>query len=129
MAPAGEVDAEIGEAARPQVMDEYIGASDHRVEQREIVAAPQIETDRFLAAVQPDEISTLTTDNPIVAARKVSLGRLDLHHPRAEVSEPAGAERCGDGLLERYHQELRIHLWAHPILLDDTRIERNTHTA
>ena len=45
----------------------------------------QIERQRFLRSIQPDEITRQTADGGVIAAREVAAVRpLDLDHPRAE---------------------------------------------
>ena len=65
----------------------------------------QVEDDRFLAAVEPDEIGALAARQPVVAAREIALGALDLDHACAGIREPAGAGRRRDRLLERDDEE------------------------
>ena len=64
-----------------------------------------VEDDRFLAAVEPDEPGALAIHHMIVKPREIALRPLDLDDARARVGEPAGGEGRGDGLLDRDHQE------------------------
>ena len=61
----------------------------------------QVEDHGFLAAIEPDEIGALAARQPVIAAREVALGPLDLDHARARIGEPARAGRRRDRLLER----------------------------
>ena len=65
----------------------------------------EIEHQRFLAAVEPDEIGALALRQRVVAAREIALRPLDLDDARAGVGEPARAHRRGDGLFERDDEE------------------------
>jgi hypothetical protein len=60
-----------------------------------------VEDDRFLAAIQPDEIGALPVRHRIVAAREISRRSFDLDHSRACVGETRSAERRRDRLFER----------------------------
>ena len=53
----------------------------------------EIEHDRFLAAVEPDEIRALAVHDVIVVAREIALRPLDLDDARAGVGQPA--VHCG----------------------------------
>ena len=86
-----------------------------------VVVAREIEHQRFLAAVEPDEIRALAVTlggiraftpvllrnklarlrQLVVAAGEVALGPLDLDHARAGIGEAAGAHRRRHRLLER----------------------------
>ena len=80
-----------------------------------VVVAGEIEHQRFLAAVEPDEIGALASIRAftpvlptssrgrqlVVAAGEVALGPLDLDHARAGIGEAAGAHRRRHRLLER----------------------------
>jgi hypothetical protein len=74
-----------------EVLDEHVGALDHAAEEHPVVVAPKIERDRFLAAVEPDEIGALAVDVGVVAAGEVALRALDLDHPCAGIGKAGGA--------------------------------------
>ena len=115
-----EREAELGGRAGLEVLHEHVGPGEHRREHGLVVIAGEIEHQRFLAAVEPDEIRALAGTNGIrrvharsfesklarfrqlvVAAGEVALGPLDLDHARAGIGEAAGAHRRRHRLLER----------------------------
>ena len=61
----------------------------------------EIENDRFLAAIEPDEVGALAVHDMIVAAREIAFRTLHLDHARAGIRHPAGALRRRDRLFER----------------------------
>ncbi len=87
-----------------EVLDEDVGARQQPLEQRQVVGALDVERERFLAAVDPDEVGRLAVHRAVVAAGEVALVALDLDDARAGVGEAAAAVGGGDGLLERDHQ-------------------------
>ena len=106
--------AELGDGAGLEVLHEHVGLGEHRREQRLVVGAREIEHQRFLAAVEPDEIRALALrasagrgwhGELVVVAREVALGALDLDHARAGVGEPARAHGRRHRLLQRHHQQ------------------------
>ena len=84
-----------------QVLHEHIGAREHGGKQRLVLGLAEIEHDRFLAAVEPDEITALAVDEIVVAARKIALRPLDFDDARAGIGEPTRAHRRGDRLFQR----------------------------
>ena len=62
----------------------------------------EIERQRFLRPVDPDEVTGQALDRAVVAAREVAAARpLDLDDPRAEIGELAAGKRRGHRLLDR----------------------------
>ena len=94
-------------AAAPgrQVLHEDVGAGDDAVQQGVVAGILDVEDDRFLAAVEPDEPGALAIHHMVVKPREVALRPLDLDDARARIGEPAGGEGRGDGLFDRDHQE------------------------
>ena len=84
-----------------EVLDEDVGARGHGHDQCKILGLLHVEADRFLAAIQPDEIGALALDEMVVTAREISLRPLDLDNPRPRVGKPSRGERRRDRLLER----------------------------
>ncbi len=95
-------EAEAGGGARRQVLHYHVGA---RREARQRLAAQgvlEVESHRLLVPVGPDEIGAHPVDHVVVAAGEVAAGAvLHLDDPGAEVAQVAGADRRGDGLLDR----------------------------
>src|ERR1700722_18312602 len=83
------------------MLNKYTGAVQHPAEQRLVRGLGQIEHDRFLAAIEPDEIAALAVHEVVVAAREIALRPLDLDDARAGIGEPATAHRRRDRLFER----------------------------
>ena len=75
------------------------------LQQRLVVRLGEIEDDRLLAAVEPDEIGALAARQRVVAAREIAFRPLDLDHARAGIREPARAGRRRDRLFERDDEE------------------------
>ena len=63
----------------------------------------QIEHDRALAVVQPDEVGTLAGNRRVVVTGKVALRTLDLDHFRSGVGEAPTAQGSSDRLLHGDH--------------------------
>jgi hypothetical protein len=63
-----------------------------------------VEREAFLRAVGPYEVRRQAAHARVVGAREIAAaGPLDLDDACAEIGELAGAERCGDRVLERHH--------------------------
>ena len=88
-----------------KVLHEHVGARDHALQQHCVLGVLDVERDRLLAAVEPDEIGAVAVHHMIVAAREIAFAALDLDHPRAGIGEARGAERRRDRLLERDDQQ------------------------
>ena len=87
--------------ARRQVLHEDVGAREQPREDAGRFRPLQVQRQRLLRPVQPDEVAREPLDGRVVAAREVAaVGPLDLDHARAEVGELPRRERRGDGLLE-----------------------------
>ena len=93
------------DGARLEVLYENVGAREHRREEGLAVGLREIEDERFLAAVEPDEIRALTVCHLVVVAREVALLPLDLDDAGAGIGEPAGAQRRRHRLLYCDDQE------------------------
>ena len=65
----------------------------------------EVERDRLLAAVQPDEIAGEAVHIAVIAAREIALGPLDLDDPRAGIGQPRRAIGGGHRLLDAHHQQ------------------------
>src|SRR5262249_37367400 len=61
----------------------------------------EVEHDRLLAAIEPDEIGALAVNDVIVLAREIPFWPFDLDHARAGIGETACALRCRHSLLDR----------------------------
>lgn len=87
--------------ARGEILDEDIGAAHQSRNGRPAVVALQIERNRLLRSVEPDEVARKPTDGFVVTAGEITdAGTLDLDHSRSEISQLARREWRGDGLLE-----------------------------
>jgi hypothetical protein len=100
-----DAEAELLHRTGLEVLHEHIGPCDHGGEQRLVVGLGEVEDDRFLAAVEPDEIGALAAHHGVIAACEIALRPLDLDDARAGVGEPAGRHRRGHRLLERDDEE------------------------
>ena len=87
------------DSAGGKILDEHISAGDHRSEDGLILVLPQVQTDRFLAAVEPDEIGAFAVHDGIVRPREIPLCPFDLDDPGAGIRQPGCAIRRRDGLL------------------------------
>ena len=102
-AQVGRRRAEAIRRAGRQVLHEHVGALEEPRQHRLRGGLLEIERQRFLRAIEPDEVARQSADGLVVAAREVpAVGPLDLDHARAEVGELARRERRGDRLLDRH---------------------------
>jgi hypothetical protein len=74
--------------ARRQVLDEHVGRVDDPVEQVAVGRVLDIGGQRFLAAIEPDEIGAFAVHDGIVGAGEIALLALDLDHPCAGIGQP-----------------------------------------
>src|SRR5438309_9991045 len=65
--------AELGDGARLEVLNEYVGFRQHGREDRLVGRLGEIEDDRFLAAVEPDKVRALAARDLVVVAGQVAL--------------------------------------------------------
>ena len=80
-------EAEARDGAGRQILNEDIGLGDHAAQDGLVALLRQIETDRLLAAIEPDEISALSVDVVIVATGEITLRPFHLDHPRAGICQ------------------------------------------
>jgi hypothetical protein len=100
-----EREAELGDGAGLEVLHEHVGLREQGGEHRLVLAAREVEGERLLAAVEPDEIRALASRQFVVAAGEIALRPLDLDHARAGIREAAAAHRRRHRLLQRHDQE------------------------
>jgi hypothetical protein len=85
-----------------QVLHQHVGVLQQPAQQLGGPFVLQVQRQAFLAAVGPHEVRAQAVDAAVVGAREVAHARaFDLDHPCALVGQLAGAERRGDGVLER----------------------------
>ena len=94
-----------------QVLDEDVRPANHVAQDREIVGRLDVQLDRFLAPVEPDEIGALALGDGVVAAREVAARALDLDHPGARVGEPRRAKGRRHRRFERHDQQPVQRAW------------------
>jgi hypothetical protein len=68
-------------------LHENVGLAEHGAQQLGVLGFLDVEDDRFLAAIQPDEIGALAMRHRIVTAREIAGGPFDLDHARARVRQ------------------------------------------
>jgi hypothetical protein len=100
-----EWEAELGDGAGLEVLHEHVGLGEQGGEHCLVVGAREVEGERLLAAVEPDEIRALASRQFIVAAGEIALRALDLDHARAGIGEAAAAHRRRHRLLQRHHEK------------------------
>ena len=84
-----------------EVLQEDVGAVDQAPHDATALLGLEVDGERLLAAVEPDEVRSGAVDDVVVAAGEVAaVDAFDLDHARAEVGEVAGGQRRGDGLLD-----------------------------
>src|SRR5690606_42145010 len=71
--------AETRQGAGCEVLDEHVGTLDQPPEQGVVRRIPQVEAQRFLAAIEPDEVGAAALDVVVVAADRKST-RLNSSH-------------------------------------------------
>ena len=94
-------EAELFDRAGFQILHEHIGAFEHGGQQRPVGGRGEIEHDRFLAAIEPDEIAALAVRERVVGACEIAFGPFDLDDTRAGIRQLATAHGRGDRLFER----------------------------
>ena len=91
-------EAEAVDRARPERLDDDVGAGREALGQREVAGVLEVERDRALVAVQPEVVRrALVVPGRSPLARVVAaVGALDLHDVGAEVAERHRAQRAGE---------------------------------
>src|SRR5579883_1685693 len=110
----GRIEPGARRGTRCQVLQKHIGPCDHAVKERAVLGILDIEHDRLLAAIEPDEIAALSARGAVVGAGEIALGPLDLDDARAGIGQAATAER-------RRHRLLQCD--------DEKPVERAAHAA
>jgi hypothetical protein len=86
-----------------EVLHEDIRLRRQALHDRASLAGLQVDGDRLLAPVEPDEVRAGAVDHVVVAAREIaSVDPLHLDHPGAEVRQVPGRQRGGHGLFDRH---------------------------
>jgi hypothetical protein len=78
---------------------------EHFQDEVPVLCILDIETNRFLAAIQPYEIRALPLNGVVVAAREIADRTFNLNDAGPRVGEESGAEWRRNGLLKRYDQQ------------------------
>jgi hypothetical protein len=85
-------------------LDNHVAPPDQFIEDLDRGRLLEIERERFLAPVEPDEVGGEPVDGGVVVAGEIAAARpLDLDYPRSEIAQMAGAERPRHRLLQREH--------------------------
>ena len=88
--------------SRRQILHEHVGAAEQAREHVSRLVALQIERQRFLPSIQPDEMTRQPAHRRVVRAGEVArAGALDFDHARAEIGQLTRRKRDGNRLLER----------------------------
>src|SRR6478672_8518137 len=86
-----------------EILNEDVRALEQPLENGRAGRVLEIERQRLLRPIQPDEIAGESLDPGVVAAGEIAAVRpFDLDHPRPEIGELPGGERSGHRLLHRY---------------------------
>ena len=103
-----------------EVLQEDVRAVDQAADDLAALRGLEVDGERFLAAVEPDEVRAGAVDDVVVAAREVAaVDAFHLDDAGPEVGEVAGGQRGSDGLLDRddgdalewkAHDALRLRL-------------------
>src|SRR5215208_7997924 len=94
-------EAESCGCTRGEILDEDVGPSHEAMQDLFGLVLPQIQGQRLLGAVEPDEVAGHAHDRFVVTPGEVPYaGTLDLYNSRAEIGELAGGEGGGDRLLQ-----------------------------
>src|SRR5438309_11539633 len=83
-----------------EVLYQDVCAGDQRLQARASVYGGEIDNDRVLAAIEPDEVAALALCRRVIAARKVAFRTFHLDHMRAGIRQPRAAERRCNRLLD-----------------------------
>ncbi len=97
------IEAEAGEATRPEVLDEDVAAGQQAAQHLGTVGLVQVERDRALVAVDrevvgrgPRVVGGVADPGWAPATGRIALGRLDLDDVGAEIAEEHRAVRAGE---------------------------------
>jgi|GEM_PF-6614406 len=90
---------------RTEILDQHVGLLDHRCQDLFVLCRFEIQTNRFLAPVQPDEIGTSALGMGIIAARKIPFRPFDLDDPSPSIRKLAGGIRSRHGMFDRHDQK------------------------
>jgi hypothetical protein len=86
-----------------EVLHEDIRLRRQALHDRASLARLQVDGDRFLAPVEPDEMRARAVDHVVVATREIApVDPLHLDHPGAEVRQVPGRQRSGHRLFDRH---------------------------
>ena len=108
----------LGGAGR-EVLNEHVGTGQEALHARAIALLAQVEGDRLLAAVDPDEVGGLAVHRVVVVAGEIAIAPLDLDDARAGIGQAAAAVGRGHRVLERDDQyavqglQCHVHLTLH----------------
>ncbi len=99
-----------------EILDEHVALRNQGAQDLDGFGLLEIEGERLLAPVEPDEIGREALHGGVVGAGEIAAaGALDLDDFGAEIGQMPGAERSGNGLFEREHansgQWRRGHRW------------------
>ena len=84
-----------------EVLDEHVCLGNEGVQPGLFLVSAQVERDRLLAPIDPDEVRRFAEHGGVIAAREVAFGTLDLDHASTGVGQTAGAVGRCHGLFER----------------------------
>ena len=90
-----------------QVLYEDVGARQQLVQDRRCLRPLEIERQRLLRPIQPDEMARHAVDRRVVGSGEIATGRpLDFDDPGAEIGEMPCRKRGGDGLFNRHDRDV-----------------------
>src|SRR5262249_4583883 len=88
--------------AGAEILDEHVGAREQPIQDRPRLRMLQIERQRLLRSIQPDEVARQPLHPPVVRPGEAgAAGTLVLDRACAEVGELPRSERSGDRLFDR----------------------------
>ncbi len=93
------------ERAGCEVLHEDVGLGNEATQQRGVVGQLEVEHDRLLATVGPEEIGRVAVRGRVVAAGEIALGALDLDDACAHFGKTARAKGGGERLFDGHDRD------------------------
>jgi hypothetical protein len=115
------VETHSGGRTGPEVVHQYVRVVEESTYDPLALRFLQVQCQRLLATVEPDEVTRLAVHRAVISAGEVAATRaLDLDHPRTKIRELAGGVRRRHRLLEAHDGDTRQRRSRHRVLLGVT---------
>ena len=115
-----EIDSHAVKRTGHEILDKHISLTDHIQQQAAVSCVFEIEADRFLTAIKPDEIGAHPLCISIIEAGEIAFRSFNLDHPRAGIGKfHRSIGRC-HGLFHRNNEntfKIACHHHHHLLLM------------